>query len=328
MQIVIPENIVKRGKYHYLVKNIRINKKFSIYIGKDVDEHILKKKEKNLEKKVREYLRNIDPLFSLLSDEELEELETIKNKNLEILNKLPLEAKKKYYEWRLAALTYNSNAIEGSTLSLEETAAILFEGIAPKGKTIREIKEAENHKKALEYMLSYDRDLSLNFILKLHKIISTGILENKYAGKLRDVQVFVRGSEINPPPPEVVEMELKELLRWYHRNKQRYHPIVVASYFHIAFEGIHPFIDFNGRVGRLILNFILKKNFYPFADIKVEDRIEYLKAINDGLKGDLRPFIKLLIKCLRTSPQPQDGLWGNFCRKYLIKEEESEHHKA
>ena len=146
--------------------------------------------------------------------------------------------------------------------------------------------------------------------------------------KLRDVQVFVRGSEINPPPPEVVEMELKELLKWYHRNKQRYHPIVVAGYFHIAFEGIHPFIDFNGRVGRLILNFILKKNFYPFADIKVEDRIEYLKAINDGLKGDLRPFIKLLIKCLRTFTPTSRWDYGELLQEVPDKEEESEHHKA
>ena len=103
-----------------------------------------------------------------------------------------------------------------------------------------------------------------------------------------------------PPKPELIPLEFSKLMKWYNKNKKRYNTVVVASYFHTAFEGIHPFVDFNGRTGRLLLNFILLKNRFPAIDIRNRNRIEYHKAIKYAIKeSNLKPFVNLVIEYIK-----------------------------
>lgn len=294
--------MAKKGrKYHYLVKNIRVDggwKKFSVYIGKgDLSEgeikHLMEEKAQDLKEKVDHYRRKTDPLYALISSEDAEKLQKIKEKAAKSLKEMPEVARRKYYEWFVTAFTYDTNAIEGSTVGLNETAMILFEEIVPKGKSLREIKEVENHKRAFDYAMEYEGGIGMEFILEVHRTLTEGILKED-TGKLRKVQVFIRGVDFIPPPPDVIEEELKELLRWYRRNKEKYHPVTMTSYFHAGFEGIHPFVDFNGRTGRILLNFILKKTGYPPVNIKNENRLEYYAALHRAQEGDLKPFVDLI----------------------------------
>jgi len=301
------EKTIKGKKYHYLVKNVRINnkwKKFTAYIGKgELSNNDIKKLKQKystlLEKKVNNFLKSTDPLYSLLSEKQIKELEEIKQKYKSYKKMLP-EVWQKYYEWFLTQFTYNTSAIEGSTVTLRETSMILFDKITPPGKTLREIREIENHKKAFDFILSYKKDVNKNFVCRIHKILSIDILSKDNCGKFRKVQVFIRGvKDFIPPKPQFVEKEFKELMNWYNKNKKKYHPLIVASYMHTTFESIHPFVDFNGRTGRLLLNFILIKNEFPAIDIKNKDRIKYYNALQKAQKGNLKPFVNLVLKYLK-----------------------------
>jgi len=116
-------------------------------------------------------------------------------------------------------------------------------------------------------------------------------------GRYRTVQVFVGRSV--PPKPQEVPRKIANLLRWYSVNKKRLHPLVLASYFHTEFEKIHPFVDGNGRVGRLLMNFILHKNKYPMINIPKVRKFKYYEVLQNAHKGDLKGFVKLLISILR-----------------------------
>ena len=292
-----------KSKYYYLCKSLRINgkyKKIRVYLGKNFSKKKLKdeinKKGKIIEEKIN-LLKKQDPLFNLLNEKEIKEIEKIKKRFGKFLrNGVAL---KKFLEWFEVSFTYNTTAIEGSTLSLEEVSLILIDKLSPEGKSLKEIKEIENHKKAFEYILSYNGDINKKVICKLHRILTKDILPEKYSGKFRDVQVFIRGVEVIPPKPKDIENEFRELMKWYRKNKLKYNPIVVGAYFHAAFESIHPFIDFNGRVGRLILNFFLFKNKLPMINIKNEEKLKYYKALKEANKENLRYLVKLIIDKLK-----------------------------
>jgi len=301
MYIEIKER--NKSKYYYLCKSLRINgkyKKIRVYLGKNLSKKKLKdeinKKGKIIEEKIN-LLKKQDPLFNLLNEKEIKEIEKIKKRFGKFLrNDVAL---KKFLEWFEVSFTYNTTAIEGSTLSLEEVSLILTDNLSPEGKSLKEIKEIENHKKAFEYILSYKGDINKKVICKLHRILTKDILPEKYSGKFRDVQVFIRGVEVIPPKPKDIENEFRELMKWYRKNKLKYNPVVVGAYFHAAFESIHPFIDFNGRVGRLILNFFLFKNKLPMVNIKNEEKLKYYKALKEANKENLRYLVKLIIDNLK-----------------------------
>lgn len=288
----------KNGKkYYYRVQNIREGNKFKkkrVYLGVDLEKKELKNKEENADKE-------LSILSSLLTIEEIETLNRIK----ESFQKEPKASLDNRYEFFVSLFTYDSTSIEGNTLSLEETSFLLFERIVPKSKSLREINETLNHKKAFDKMLSHKGDLTKDFICKLHDIIVENTLReelNSQMGCYRNVQVFIRGRDWMPPKPEEVPNEMKTLLSWYSKNKKKLHPLVVASYFHVAFETIHPFLDGNGRVGRLLMNFILHKNKYPMINIPNKTKFDYYEALYKvTIDGDLRPFIESMIKILQES---------------------------
>jgi Fic family protein len=181
----------------------------------------------------------------------------------------------------------------------------LFDEIVPSSKSLREVNEVLNHRKALDFLLKYNRDITRAFILELHELVMKETLKselNKEIGRFRSVQVYIRGVDWIPPTPEDVPKDIKNLLSWYTKNKKKLHPIVIAAYFHIGFEIIHPFVDGNGRVGRLLMNFILHKNGYPMINIPLERRFEYYDCLQAAqVNGTLRPFMDLQLDLLRKS---------------------------
>ena len=283
-------------KYFYRVKSIRKGKKVGkkrVYLGANLN----KKELSGLEEKADKELML---LSTLLSKKEIKELEIIKKAYLSESTKL----RDKKYESFVSLFTYDSTNIEGNTLTLQETSQLLFEGITPR-KSLREINEVINHKKAFDFMLDFERDISKEFILKLHKLVIKDTLKPELidqVGKYRTLQVYIRGVEWLPPVPEEVSNEMSSLLSWYTKNKSKVHPLILSAYFHSAFETIHPFVDGNGRVGRLLMNFTLHKNNFPMINIPHKKKYIYYKVLESSqVKGDLKPLVKFLLELLKQT---------------------------
>jgi len=285
---------VNGKKYYYRVLSIRagdkINKK-RIYLGANVDKEKLKQKEIEADKELINLNR-------LLTETQITLLDKIKKD----YSKEPKSNLENRYEAFCSLFTYNSTAIEGNTLTLQQTSQLLFENITPGSKSLREINEILNHKIGFDLLLDYEGDITKSLILKLHQIVVQNTLKEELQsqiGKYRNVQVYIRGADWVPPKPKDVPLEMKSLLSWYSKNKTKLHPIILAAYFHIGFEGIHPFIDGNGRVGRLLMNFILHKNKYPMINIPNTSKSKYYETLQIGqIKDNLKPFVDFLIDLL------------------------------
>src|SRR3989344_6037198 len=159
--------------------------------------------------------------------------------------------------------------------------------------------ETQGVANAINYLRDTKEELSLNLLLKLHELCFKG--SKPFAGKFREVNVVVRnsiGQVLHAGvPKEELEDYLKDFINWYKNNKNKFKPLVLAAIIHNQFEHIHPFQDGNGRVGRLLLNYILLKRGYPPINIKLEDRQEYYKTLQEYSKNDnLKPTLKFLIK--------------------------------
>lgn len=283
-----------RKKYFYRVLSIREGsktKKRRIYLGVDLDKNNLIDREKTADKELM-------LLSTLLNEEEKKELEKIK-KEYARQSEGNLENR---YESFVSLFTYDSTNIEGNTLTLQETAQLLFENITPR-KSLREINEIINHKTAFDFILDNKKEISKELILHIHKLIVQNTLKpelENQIGKYRTLQVYIRGARWLPPKPGEVPKELASLLSWYSKNKKILHPLILAAYFHSAFETIHPFIDGNGRVGRLLLNLILRRNKYPMINIPNKKKHIYYNALEESqLKGNLKPLVKFLFDLLK-----------------------------
>jgi Fic family protein len=178
--------------------------------------------------------------------------------------------------------TYNSNAIEGSTLTLQETAFILRENVTIGGRPIREHLEAVGHKEAFEYVTQLadsHSELTERIIKQIHSLVL--MHDNQNRGAYRSVPVIITGSKHTPPQPYLVQPQMETLLLDYGQIKCDKHIIEAVSEFHLRFESVHPFIDGNGRTGRLILNLeLIKAGLLPI-DIKFSDRQRYYQSFSD-----------------------------------------------
>ncbi|WP_339889050.1 Fic family protein [uncultured Flavobacterium sp.] len=179
--------------------------------------------------------------------------------------------------------TFESNKIEGNTLTLRETDLVVNEGLTVSGKSMREHLEAINHQEAISYIKQLlDRNFSLNEreLLSIHNLILRGIIPED-AGKYRKVQVMIKGSEHMPPQPFLVAKAMEDYFIWFLENKNKMHPIILAAEMHERLVTIHPFIDGNGRTSRLVMNLILLQHGYVIANIKgdYDTRMKYYKSL-------------------------------------------------
>ncbi|MFJ5625307.1 Fic family protein [Peribacillus loiseleuriae] len=226
-----------------------------------------------------------------------------KKESLDTLRPLPKYTLKSLREKLLLEWTYNTNAIEGNTLTMNETKVVL-EGITVGGKTMREHLEVINHRDAIAYVediVQKGEPLTEWQIKNLHRLVLKGI-DDEYAGVYRDQQVFIAGAKHTPPAPYLIKEQMEQLMNWYDIEAQKLHPVERGAMLHAIFVGIHPFIDGNGRTSRLLLNLELMKAGYPAVVIKVENRLAYYEALDKShTKKDYCDFIQLIAKEVEDS---------------------------
>lgn len=201
---------------------------------------------------------------------------------------------KQLREYYRIGLTYTSNALEGNLLTETETKIVLEDGLTAGGKPIRDYLEAIGHSKAYDYIysLSNKREITEENIKQLHKLFFSNIDENE-AGKYRKQKVFISGSEYTVVEPNAVPGLMKDFVEQLEHMRDTYHPIEFAALVHKEFVFIHPFIDGNGRVARLLLNLVLLQEGYTIAIIPPVLRREYIDLLEKAHRDD-RDFISFI----------------------------------
>lgn len=200
--------------------------------------------------------------------------------------------------------TFESNRIEGNTLTLRETDLVINEGLTVSGKSMREHLEAINHQEAIGYikhLMEKNSLLNEREVLSIHNLILRGI-HPEDAGRYRKVQVMIKGSTYMPPQPFMVSKQMEDYFIWYETNKNSLHPVLLAAEMHERLVTIHPFIDGNGRTSRLVMNLVLLSHGYIIANIKgdYDNRMQYYqtleKAQTTSDKEDFLLFIAQIEK--------------------------------
>ena len=185
------------------------------------------------------------------------------------------------------AYTFESNRIEGNTLTLQETALVVEEGLTIGGKSMREHLEAINHFEAIAFIKEVAQQqlpITQSLILQIHALILRGI-DRDNAGRLRTVSVLISGSRHTPPPPFMLSEEMEHFMNDFkHRETEGQHPVLLAAYLHDELVRIHPFIDGNGRTSRLLMNLYLLRSGYLIVSIKGDhdDRLRYYTALEES----------------------------------------------
>ena len=265
--VKIRKKVLKGQKYYYLEHSTRKGKrvqKKEIYLGRKIPSDI--------EEISKNFLNDIH------REKWYVDIDRIKRRFSAEQNKMPKSIREKELENFTIQFTYNTQRIEGSTLTHKETANLLERGITPKNKPVRDVKEAEAHRDLFYEILQSKNELSLQLILDWHwKLFH--VTKPEIAGQIRKYQVTISGSKFIPPSPVEVYPLLTEFFKWYSKNKKKLHPIELAALAHLKFVTIHPFGDGNGRITRLIMNFILSRKKYPLLDIAYEGRMGYYNAL-------------------------------------------------
>jgi len=198
-------------------------------------------------------------------------------------------------------LTFHSNAIEGNTLSLRETQLVIEHGVTIGGHPLREHLEAINHAAAYRRLLDLARDdvpISIATILELHRLVTDRILDE--AGQFRRGAVSIRGSQLQPPPAREVPALMGQWVAWLDGAGAAYAPVTRACIAHHGFLAVHPFLDGNGRTGRLLLNLLLMQRGYPPALLLQEWRLGYLEGLAQADRGRYGPLLNLLGRAVES----------------------------
>lgn len=260
---------VKRGKktYYYLDYSYRVGKKVhkrKNYLGTT--------KPKNIEDAKLEFLREI------YSEKWYPKFDEIKKQHKKGLKTTPKSIKEKNLEDFIVRYVYNTQRIEGSKLTLRETADLLEEGISPKRKPMGDVWEADAHKEIFHDMLESKKEISFQRVLYWNK----KLLEKSkpdIAGKYRNKDILITGSKFTPSMGVEVYPLLREFFKWYAKNKTKTNPVELALLAHLKFVTIHPFGDGDGRISRLMMNDVLNKSGYPLFNINYEDKNGYYNAL-------------------------------------------------
>ncbi len=238
------------------------------------------------------------PQLSDVLQSRLDELDRLKKEWVarHPLNRTHLARLRDYFD---VDYTYESNRIEGNTLSLEETALVVNQGLTIGGKSVIEHLEAINHKEAIGFIRDIVRnkeELSKRTVLNIHRLILKGI-DNDNAGVYRNVPVRISGSDVELPQPFMLDKLMEDYFQFYALRKHTMNPVLLAAEMHERLVSIHPFIDGNGRTARLVMNLILTQHQYARVNIKgdPQSRLKYYKALSTVQKeGDSMPFCTLV----------------------------------
>lgn len=229
---------------------------------------------------------------------------TQKKELLDTFRPLPHALVTNLEEWFRIELTYTSNAIEGNTLTRNETALVVEKGLTVGGKSIKEHLEATNHAQALDWVMSVierpPHSLTQSDIIHIHEVILKGI-DDDNAGRYRTVPVRISGSMVILPNPRKVPDKMHNFIQWL-QSVNTLHPVEFAARAHYELVTIHPFVDGNGRTARLLMNLILMMFGYPPAIIRKRDRLAYLQSLERAqLGGALDGYLKLMGQSVNRS---------------------------
>jgi len=272
---------VRRGmaKYFYLVQTYRWDgaiRKKQEYLGTSIPRD-LQSRRNAIEHQV-------------LTDTYFRDFDRIRERYQARLKQLPNSVAEKERSDFIVEFTYDTNRIEGSTLSLDDTRRLLERGISPSAKPVRDIVETRRHAELVGQLIEEPEPVDLPHLLKWHRDLFSETKPD-IAGRIRDFEVRISGSKHTPPPALEVRPMLVELLRSTSRAVGREHQVELAADFHFKFENIHPFGDGNGRIGRLAMNVLLARGGYPMLNIEYKGRRGYYKALEKcSVLNDPRPF--------------------------------------
>ena len=224
---------------------------------------------------------------------------------LNALRPLPVIAVEKLREQFELEMTYNSNAIEGNSLTLKETFLVITEGITIKGKPLKDHLEAKNHTEALEFIFDLiDKDkkhtFSEHLIRTLHQLVVLDT-EKEWAGKYRTSNVLITGTDHKPPEAIEVPGLMHELIDWTRKDKTKLHSVELSAILHHKLVHIHPFFDGNGRTARLAMNVFLLQDGYPLVIILKNDRKKYYRVLARADKGDYSTLVKFIAQAVERS---------------------------
>ncbi|VVB54840.1 Fic/DOC family protein [uncultured archaeon] len=255
---------------------------------------------------------------SLIHEKLLARIEE-KMRRLNSLRPLPTDAVKRLHDEIRLLHTYHSNAIEGNTLTLSETKLVLDEGTTIGGKSLREHLEATNNARAfdlIEDIAKKKKPIDHVTIQQIHEVVTAGILEE--SGKYRSKNVRITGAVKTPPDWSKIVKLMDGLTE--KKSGSKTHPVETAAYLHHRFVQIHPFIDGNGRVARLLTNLYLITWGYPAILLKNEDRGKYYKFLRAADAGNLGTFANFIAKAMDESLTMYLSIYGGIDELLPLKE--------
>lgn len=315
---------IKGKEYLYAEHSFRVSPNKSVKVSKlikrpeDVNSKelreffIKKEKEAHVKFALSKYKKN-----SIFTEELIKKIEEIKIEYKYLMNKATKKEFSDILDRFTINFTYESNAIEGNSLTLKDVTIILHENLAPKGKDLREIYETKNTREAMELLFKKKLKINEESIIKLHKTLvkDTGV---RFGYKRLPNYLLMRN--VKTTLPENVKSEMAALIKEYNSNKDKLHPLKLAADFHGKFERIHPFEDGNGRVGRILVNAIILNNGYPPLIIRKTTRQAYFKSLEafdkgysgrleyffiEKFKGTFNKFFKIFFEYLKRGNEKQ-----------------------
>lgn len=331
--VYIYKKEIGKKEYYYLRASIKKNSKIITkdiaYLGNNIKD--VKKKLADLPKKyskeirkayktinrfieVNHYLQKISKIKinPYINKKLLRNIEACRLHWIKKFKKLDNRTKQEILKSFVIEFAFNTTSIEGNTITLKETERLLIENLTPKNRTLREIYDLQNTEKVfLNLFNNLDKKIDHNLIHKIHEDLLKNI-DKRIGYRTRDVKV--RKMRFKSTPFIYVLTDMNLLLKWYNKNKEKLHPFVLAVIFHHKFEKIHPFMDGNGRTGRILMNYILLRKGYPPIIIKNKNRMEYINKLNKADKSGLTEKAAKMYKDLIefSAEEMIDSYWNNF----------------
>ncbi|HIH09490.1 MAG TPA: Fic family protein [Candidatus Diapherotrites archaeon] len=272
---------IGKGTYYYLVENIPVGKgkrkQIREYIGNE------KPSESKLQILISEFEKKTEKeIIKLhghhyLTNEEIKEIDQINSQFWRRYKNENSTVQEQFDENFVMAFVYNTNSIEGSTLSPKEVELLLSENIAP-NKPLEDVLEAKAAQKTLKFAKEYNGEFTQEFIQQIHEMYFKDT-KPRIAGKYKTHQNLVRGSHFETTPPHLVITDMKNYHKEHQQQKNELHPLELAAWAHWKLVRIHPFQDGNGRTARIIMNYILHSNGYAMIDIKTKEKQQYFNAL-------------------------------------------------
>lgn len=294
---------IKGKRYAYLIRSSRLPDGKITKISKHLVHGDEKKNPKILAKKYGKHFDKKEAEMAakwalqqyktgnILSEEEIRKTETIRVAYNRLIKKLGKEQLKDVFDRFTANFTYDSNAIEGNSLTLKDVAIVMFEKETIPNKSLHEIYETRNSRAVVDMILRKRFKVTHKDIIKMHHMLMRDIDPRRGYKKIPNI-IYRQEKEVHTTPPENVEKEMTKLIDWF--NASKIHPLERTAIFHGRFEKVHPFEDGNGRVGRFLINIMLVNNGYPPLIIRKTSRHAYVSALtafDNSYEDKLKRFI-------------------------------------